>query len=119
MKKFVAILSTVVFCFSFVACGQGNSVKPIAENMAALPHFDGITEDGSYDSNYFYRNDLHVFGGDPDVEWVPVERDPVYGGYFYMITSGNDGVQLSIEPDEKELVDEVQKKVIKLGEKYY
>lgn len=48
------------------------------------------------DSSLFYRNDLTVFGGDADVIWVSEEEGgEEYGGYFYMYTSGNDGVFLN------------------------
>lgn len=48
------------------------------------------------DSSLFYRNDLTVFGGDADIIWVSEEQGgEEYGGYFYMYTSGNDGVPLN------------------------
>ncbi len=55
----------------------------------ALAHYDAAAEDGALDSKYFYRNDLNVIGGDADIEYVPIERDPVYGGYYYLYTSDN------------------------------
>ena len=58
-------------------------------------------DDGAYDSKYFYRNDLTVFGGDADVIWVSKEESPEYGGWFYMYTSGNDGVVLQQYPDHR------------------
>lgn len=96
MKKQVALCLAIGLCLSFASCesGQGTS----ANETTALPHFNGITADGSYDSDYFYRNDLTIFGGDVDVEWVPEGR--VGGGYFYMYNSGNDGVGMQWEPDE-------------------
>lgn len=92
-KKFISVLSTSLACLLLVSC-QGSKTP----SGTALPHFNGVTEDGSYDSTYFYRNDLTIFGGDVDVEWVPEDR--IGGGYFYMYTSGNDGVGIQFEPDE-------------------
>lgn len=54
-----------------------------------IPHFDANREDETYETSLFYRNDLTIFGGDSDVIYVPKERDPIYGGYFYQYTSGN------------------------------
>jgi len=95
-KRLTALCMASLVCLSFASCGGGEQM--VAKEMAALPHFNGITADKSYDSKYFYRNDLTIFGGDVDVEWVPEGR--VGGGYFYMYTSGNDGVGLQFEPDE-------------------
>ena len=77
-KKFISILAITLACFSIAGCKKDT----IPKGSLALPHFNGVTEDGSYDSTYFYRNDLTVFGGDVDVEWVPEDREG--GGYFYM-----------------------------------
>lgn len=96
-KKLTAVVLAALIGLSFTSC---NSLRGSVE----LPHFNGVTEDGAYDSKYFYRNDLHIFGGDPGAIWVPEERDEEDGGYFYMYTSGNDGVGLSFEPDESKSV---------------
>lgn len=95
-KKLLTMLVAASLCAGACGCSKGDGL--LGKEMAALPHFNGVSEDGSYDSKYFYRNDLDVFGGDVDVEWVPEGR--VGGGYFYMYTSGNDGVGMQWEPDE-------------------
>lgn len=91
-KKVAQILAiitvTATFASSFVACGE----ETLEGEAVTLSHFNGITEDGSYDSSLFYRNDLTIFGGDSDVVWVSKEQDPENGGYFYQYTSGNGGV---------------------------
>jgi hypothetical protein len=97
-KKVISVLATILACFSITSCKDGG----IPKGSLALPHFNGVTENGSYDSTYFYRNDLTIFGGDVDVEWVPEDREG--GGYFYMYSSGNDGVGMQWEPDESKSV---------------
>lgn len=72
---------------SLLATGCGATT--IAQTGVALPHFDADREDETYETSLFYRNDLQIFGGDSDVIYVPEDRDPVYGGYFYQYTSGN------------------------------
>lgn len=80
------LLLTAVFLTACAGCG---GVKP---GEWAMPHFDGMNADGKYDSAYFYRNDLTVFGSDAGCIYVPAERSETYGGWFYMYTSGNNGV---------------------------
>lgn len=80
MKKFAALLLSIFLLFAVTACGSGET---------SVPYFDGISEDGSYDTSLFYRNDLNTCqAADPGCIYVPEERDPVYGGYFYMYVTG-------------------------------
>lgn len=79
-KKILYILLLFVLIFPNFACSSSATVD--------LPHFDASKTE-EYDKDVFYRNDLTIFGGDSDVIYVPEERDPVYGGYFYQYTSGN------------------------------
>ena len=92
--KLAAML--LALAFAVTACIGCGGAKVGGFELGA---FKNDQADGNYDSKYFYRNDLHVFGGDADIEWVPEDRDPEYGGWFYMYTSGNDGVPIQIEPD--------------------
>ena len=60
-----------------------------------------------------------------------IELDPAYYMAYYQLGVSYEKIKdersalvayekfLSMEPDEKELVDEIQEKVVKLGEKYY
>ena len=92
IKVFFSLLLTLAFALSFTACaGDLSGFK--------LGAFVLSDESDRFDSKYFYRNDLNVFGGDADVIWVPDERDSEYGGWFYMYMSGNDGVPVQLEPD--------------------
>lgn len=91
-KVFLALLLALTFAVSFTACGT----KLGGFKLGAFVLSD---ESDEFDSKYFYRNDLNVFGGDADVIWVPEERDSEYGGWFYMYMSGNDGVPVQLEPD--------------------
>ena len=76
-KVFLALLLALTFAVSFTACGT----KLGGFKLGAFVLSD---ESDEFDSKYFYRNDLNVFGGDADVIWVPEERDSEYGGWFYI-----------------------------------
>ena len=102
MRKLANVLiSALLICvmvLPLAACGK----KEVKLKGIQLDCFDASkVSDGSMDSKYFYRNDLNVFGGDADVIWVPEDRDPEYGGYYYMYNSGNDGVELITADDHK------------------
>ncbi|MBQ8394360.1 MAG: hypothetical protein IJX49_02180 [Clostridia bacterium] len=83
-----------------LALAAGMSLSILVGCSAKAEGFllDAFTDgsiDGAYDSANFYRNDLTVFGGDADVIWVSKEEGgEEYGGWFYMYTSGNDGVYM-------------------------
>ncbi len=78
MKKFCALLLSALLLLA-AGCASGISV----------PYFDGESEDSSYDTSLFYRNDMNTYqAADPGVIYVPESRDPVYGGYFYMYVTG-------------------------------
>ena len=84
-----------------VALLLGIGVYAMLPNMSGVEgleldcYVDEAGQEGM-DSSLFYRNDLTVFGGDADVIWVSEEEGgEEYGGYFYMYTSGNDGVFLN------------------------
>ncbi len=90
MKRITTFLLILILGLSAIACSGG-------AQGAALPHFDGLNADGTYDSDVFYRNDLTIFGGDSDVIWVPEGRHDGTDfededGWFYQYTSGNGGV---------------------------
>ncbi len=92
LKKSFSLALAALLCFGVVgAVGCAEEDTLVAEGVA-VPCFTGEEGEKEYDSSVFYRNDLTIFGGDSDVLWVPEERDPVYGGYFYQYTSGNGGV---------------------------
>ncbi len=82
----LALVLVVALCIAGCDADDENKLYGFA-----LGHYDAADADGALDSDYFYRNDLTVVGGDADVEWVPEERDPVWGGYYYMYCSGNIG----------------------------
>ncbi len=96
MKKRKILTTLLSLVFAGAACFGCGGAKVSGFELGA---FKNDQADGSFDSKYFYRNDLDVFGGDADIEWVPEDRDSVYGGWFYMYTSGNDGVPVQLEPD--------------------
>lgn len=96
MKKRKILTALLSLVFAGTACIGCGGAKVGGFELGA---FKNDQADGSFDSKYFYRNDLDVFGGDADIEWVPEDRDSVYGGWFYMYTSGNDGVPVQLEPD--------------------
>ncbi len=79
-------LSALMLLSTLTGCRKAEN--DIALEGFALGHYDA-SESDELDSRYFYRNDLSVIGGDADIEWVPEDRDPEYGGYYYLYTSGN------------------------------
>ena len=84
MKK--SIVALVVASILSVGClaACGNETAPTAE----LSYSDGITADGSYDTDLFYRNDLQVnHAADPGCLWVSKEENEEWGGYFYLYTT--------------------------------
>ena len=60
-------------------CGNGESFR--------LAHSDGMNTEAGYDTDLLYKNNSELWGGDSGVIWVPEERDPEYGGYFYQYMS--------------------------------
>ncbi len=48
----------------------------------------GMAADGSYDRDMYFSNRQELLGADPGAIYVPEERDPVYGGYYYMYVTG-------------------------------
>ena len=90
MRTFIMCFILVLFIISSVGCACNST-----DDFWKMDYFaDDGTHGEQYDSNIFYRNDLKVFGGDADVIYVSKEEDDEYGGWFYMYTSGNDGVVL-------------------------
>ena len=89
-KRWVALVLAASMSFGFfTACDE------VAAEGFRLDAFTDGSVDGAYDSANFYRNDMTVFGGDADVIWVSEEEGgEEYGGWFYMYTSGNDGVYM-------------------------
>lgn len=86
MKKTISILTCALCVFGAAACSE----TVVSENDVKLSYFDGISADGSYNTDLFYRNDLQVsFAADPGVFWVDPADDGTYGGYFYMYTTGS------------------------------
>ena len=79
LKKTAAAVLSVLLCLTILG-GCGNE-----EGGLLLRYDDCITQDGTYDTSLFYRNDLNLnHAADPDVIWVPEERDEEDGGYFYL-----------------------------------
>lgn len=86
-KRIVTLILSMVFPFSACLVGCNNGVDK-NKTISQIPYFDGITEDGSYDTERFYRNDLTMSGADPHVIWVSEEQGGKDGGYFYMYITG-------------------------------
>ena len=65
LKRF-ALLAVVLAVFVSSACSASNSYN--------LAYFDGIADDGSYNTDLFYRNDLLLnHAADPGCIWVSEE----------------------------------------------
>ena len=105
MNKRFRIASIVLAVVSLIGVSACKDNEVSLKDTFELDCFvDGMTADGTYDSQYYYRNDLTVFGGDADVIWVSEEDSEEYGGWFYLYTSGNDGVVLQQYSDHRAAV---------------
>ena len=80
MKKILAAMFLCAVClFCMTACGIKTSY---------IDYKTGIDAKGNFDSELFFYNRSILTGADPGIIYVPAERDPVYGGYFYAYTTG-------------------------------
>ncbi len=85
LRKIAVFVVTLVLSLCLLACSGGEaSVK-----MAYLDYGTGIDSLYRYDTDKYFYNDARVQTADPHVIWVPEERDPVYGGYYYMYGTSN------------------------------
>jgi len=106
-KKPIAIVAwlliAVFLASALTGCGSSGQSDEKGTEMKtfSLDYFSDVRTDKAYDTSVFYRNDLTVFGGDADVIYVSPEEDAAYGGWFYMYTSGNDGVVLQNYGDHR------------------
>lgn len=79
-RVLVAVLAVVLATVVCASCSGGG---------LRLNYYDGLADDGSYNTDLFYRNDLLVnHAADPGALWVSEEEDPEYGGYYYMYPTG-------------------------------
>ena len=92
-KKVLAPLALLLVAALLPALG-GCGKKDDTPEPFTLDYFSDVNAGKAYDTSVFYRNDLTVFGGDAGIIYVSEEEDAAYGGWFYMYTSGNDGVVL-------------------------
>lgn len=99
-KFFTMLLAFAMTLVTLVGCAYKPSELTGEKVPSQIPYYDGIgTEE--YDSSIFYRNDLdYTPAADPCVIYVPEERDPVNGGWYYMYTTS----QLSRVARSKDLV---------------
>ncbi len=98
MKIFKKIISYVLFAVTTLCLsGCDHYIQP--SKYFELSAFTNNSDSDSYDSNYFYRNELNIFGADACCIYVPEGRHTVngvdnYGGYYYMYPSAtNIGTQ--------------------------
>ncbi len=88
IKKATVLLSAAVF-FTAAGCGSGYTPPKAYFELSA---FTNNSDSEEYDSKYFYRNDLKLFGADASCLYVPESRHEKdgtdeYGGYYYMYPS--------------------------------
>ena len=86
LKKLLSAVFVPIFAFGLIACESNSSGDG---KSAYLNYGTGINEQGVYNSDRYFYNDSRVQVADPHVIWVPKERDPVYGGYYYMYATSN------------------------------
>ncbi len=79
MKKLFLMILFITLSFTLNGC----------KNSFLITYFDGISDDNTYNTELFYRNDLFVTqAADPSVIYVSEEQNSEYGGYFYMYVTG-------------------------------
>ena len=76
LKRTIALLLASLSLFAFGGCKE--ELKSVE-----LAYSTGFDEYGNYDDELYYYNGADVAMADPGVIYVPEERDPVYGGYYY------------------------------------
>ncbi len=80
MKKIICLMSAFLLMFGiFAGCG--------GETGVPLSYDDQINEDGSFNENLFYRNDLETAVADPAVIYIDDENSTEYGYYYMFGTS--------------------------------
>ncbi|MDE7353125.1 MAG: family 43 glycosylhydrolase [Acetatifactor sp.] len=93
MKKWQTALLAAALAAGLTGCARTTDTEG-GVTAFELAHFDGVSEDGSMDSAYFYKNEFTLYGGDAQILYVSEEQSAEYGGYYYMYNSGSDGVIL-------------------------
>ena len=90
MKKFAKLICALLGLFVVTASVTLTGCSSMVPNGSKLeiPHGTGLDDKGDYDTSLFYRNDKTVFNADPQVIYVSPEQDEVYGGWYYMYTTG-------------------------------
>ena len=76
-KKLLLVVLVIVLVLStlgVVAVELMPKSKVTSASGIELDCFVNQSNSDEYDSSLFYRNDLYVFGGDPDVIWVSEEQ---------------------------------------------
>lgn len=82
IKIYISFLLLFAMCFVFVSCASN-------ENLVEMAYGTGMSDSGIYNSDLYLMNSVKLSGADPGAIYVPENRDPVYGGYYYIyITSG-------------------------------
>ena len=108
LKKILVFFVAFVVFTATAACGK-NGYKESKEYFE-LSAFTENSDGGAYDSKYFYRNDLTIFGADASCLYVPEGRHTndegidEYGGYYYMYPTagavlGTQGLYAEIKKD--------------------
>lgn len=94
MKKIVKAISCLLLVGSlFVLASCNTSGYTAPAEYFELSAFTNNSDNDAYDSKYFYRNDLQLFGADASCIYVPEGRhtdgtgNDEYGGYYYMYPS--------------------------------
>lgn len=81
-SKLLAVVLSAGLCLGIAGCGASE------ETSVYLDYGTGIDEDGNYNDELYGINGNDVKGADPGAFWLSEEEDPVYGGYYYMYTTG-------------------------------
>ena len=82
LKSIISLSLAGMMIFAVAGCNAGGKAEAAASDFT---YDDGISESGSYNTKYFYRNDnLVQWFADPGCIYVSEEEDSEYGGYFYI-----------------------------------
>ena len=94
-------MSIGITCSVIMMAGCKDKGTVVGAEGFSLQAFSDVNTGREYDSKYFYRNDLNVFGGDADVIYVSEEESEEYVILKYGVDENGEDILETIEDDEE------------------